>query len=178
MNGSCRLPFCGPPDQAEEVDGEQVIGELMERGMVLIPFAVDPHGRWGPMMHNFLFRHVPRAPIRFGRDKPRAAAMHDRATSWSCPAGIAADAKHRWRSGAADKPFYGHSHTAPTPREYTLQQLGLVIVKAMAVHLRNAKRKLGPHPRGGQAARATGKRSEGRRRGTGDSASVTSAASR
>ena len=128
-------------------------------------------------MHNFLFHHAPRTPIKFGADERQAAAMYDRATRWPCPSGVAVAAKRRWQREVANKPFYGHSHTAPTPREYTLQQLGLVIVKVLAVHLRNAERKLGTHPRGGQAACAAGRRSNGRRQRVGDSTSVASGAS-
>ena len=100
------------------------------------------------MAENFLFHHEPRAPIKFGRDKVNAARMYARATTWPCPLGIATTAKRRWREARADKPFYGWSHMTPTPREYVLQQLGLVITKAHAVHLRNAERRFGPHPRG------------------------------
>ena len=57
------------------LDGKQVVGELIEQGVVLIPFAVDPHGRWGPMAENFLFHCAPRAPIKFGRDKVNAELM-------------------------------------------------------------------------------------------------------
>ena len=35
--------------------------------------------------------------------------------------------------------FYGRSHTAPTPKEYILQKLGLVISNSLAIHLRDAK---------------------------------------
>ena len=68
------------PVTGNPVNDKQVIRELMERGIVLIPVAVDPHSRWGPMMQNFHFHHTPRTHIRFGADRTRAAAMHDRAT--------------------------------------------------------------------------------------------------
>ena len=42
--------------------------------------------------------------------------------------------------------FFGHSHTTPTPREHTLQQLGLVVTKAYGLHLRNATRRMGAPP--------------------------------
>ena len=35
--------------------------------------------------------------------------------------------------------FYGHSYTAPTPKKFILQQLGLAISNAIALHIRNAK---------------------------------------
>ena len=38
MNGSCRLPFCGPPDQAEEVDENAVfdVSRLMMMMMMMM----------------------------------------------------------------------------------------------------------------------------------------------
>ena len=35
MNGSCRLPFCGPPDQAEEVD-ENAVFDVSRLMMMLM----------------------------------------------------------------------------------------------------------------------------------------------
>ena len=35
--------------------------------------------------------------------------------------------------------FYGHSYTAPTPKEYILQKLGLCISNYIAIHIRDAK---------------------------------------
>ena len=38
-------------------------------------------------------------------------------------------------------------YTAPTPREHTLQQMGLVVTKAFGLHLRNSTRKMGTEHR-------------------------------
>ena len=83
--------------------------------------------------------------------------MYERTTTWPCPLGIVTAVKQRWRAGGTDKPFYGWSHMTPTPRGYFLQQLGLVITKANAVHLRNARMKFGPYPRGRRKGRPTGR---------------------
>ena len=42
MNGSCRLPFCGPPDQAEEVDENAVfdVSRLMIMMMIIMMIMV------------------------------------------------------------------------------------------------------------------------------------------
>ena len=54
--------------------------------------------------------------------------------------GVAQTATFRWRKAAPKgQLFYGHSHTAPTPKEYILQKLGLVISNSLAIHLRDAK---------------------------------------
>ena len=37
-------------------------------------------------------------------------------------------------------------HTAPTPGAYCVQQLGLSVTKAFAMHIRNAERKFGYRP--------------------------------
>jgi hypothetical protein len=33
-------------NEANIIDGDTVIGELIKSNMVLLPFAIDPHGRW------------------------------------------------------------------------------------------------------------------------------------
>lgn len=57
-----------------------------------------------------------------------------------CPGNIVQLAHARWKK---EKPkqqhFFGHSYTCPTPREYALQQIGLAIVNATALHIRNVK---------------------------------------
>ena len=72
--------------------------------------------------------------------------MYRTATQSPAPTGIVHTATSRWRESHPGRTFYGHSYTAPTPREYTIQQLGLGITKALAFHLRNASRKFGTRP--------------------------------
>ena len=43
----------------ERIDGDRVIGELIQKNIMLIPMAVDPHGRLGPFMMRFLFGTTP-----------------------------------------------------------------------------------------------------------------------
>ena len=61
------------------------------------------------------------------------------------PLGIVKTATAKW-TATRQRAFFGHSYTAPTPREYILQKLGLAITKALALHLGNSFRKLGTHP--------------------------------
>ena len=35
--------------------GEQIIHDMLKTNRVLIPVAISPYGRWGPMFHKFLF---------------------------------------------------------------------------------------------------------------------------
>ncbi|KAL7550150.1 hypothetical protein ACHAWF_013396 [Thalassiosira exigua] len=40
--------------------GDNIMGELIQKNAVMIPFAIDPHGQWGPMADTFLFGKGPR----------------------------------------------------------------------------------------------------------------------
>ena len=71
--------------------------------------------------------------------------MHARATTPPCRSGLIPTAAINWKLNK-DRRFYGHSYTAPTPHEHTLQQLGLVITKSYGLHLRNASRRMGTCP--------------------------------
>jgi hypothetical protein len=125
------------------VSGSDIIGSLLDTNMVLIPLAISPLGKWGGMFHTFLFgpstKHS--ASLTFQSNTSNAARMYHRATSSPNPTGIIPLATNQWnRSKTEHQSFYGHSHTAPTPKEYTLQKCGLVITTALAIHLRDAKR--------------------------------------
>ena len=78
--------------------------------------------------------------------------MHDQATRHPCPLGIIPTACVKWKRRKKSK-FYGHSHTAPTPKQYIQQQLGLTITKAYAQLLRNAAFRIGDRPRPRQTHR-------------------------
>ena len=122
--------------------GNVIMGQLLDQNMVLIPLAISPYGRWGPMFHTFLFGPTPYLPTpTFQSNHSNAARMYHRATTSPCPIGLLPLATARWKAtkNASDH-FYGHSHTTPTPKEYALQQLGLVISNSLALHLRDAKR--------------------------------------
>jgi hypothetical protein len=122
----------------EEVTlGEDVISELIDKKIVLIPLAVDPHGRLGPMFNGFLFDTIPPQPPKLQASKPNAKRMYNIATSYPCPRGIVTSACINWKRNKRRK-FFGHSYTAPTPKEYTMQQIGLTFTKAFALHLRKS----------------------------------------
>ena len=63
----------------------------------------------------------------------------------TCPLGIVHTASANWKR-CSDRKFFGHSYTAPTPVEYTLQQLGLGVVKALSIHHSHALGKFGTKP--------------------------------
>ena len=85
-------------DYPHGVTGEQTIGELITANMLLIPFTLDPHGRWGPLMQNFLCQTTHNLQYTFRANKPNAAAMISKITSHPCPTGILKTADAIWKS--------------------------------------------------------------------------------
>lgn len=125
--------------------GDTVIGDLHNRNMVLIPMAIDPHGRFGPLLQTFLFDGDPTTPLSFTPSKPNATLMYSRITTFPSPKGILKIADHNWSLNKT-RAFYGHSYSAPTPTIHTLQQFGLTITKAFAIHIRYARRRFIDQP--------------------------------
>ena len=128
-----------------KIFGDELIGELVRANIILIPWAVDPHGRLGPMFWNFLLHCQPRVHPTFKNNRYYASVMYDRAVNAPCPTGILTTASVFWQQ-SNPKSFYGHSYTAPTPKEFALGKIGLAITKAYALHIRNANKKFGTKP--------------------------------
>jgi hypothetical protein len=108
--------------------GDEVIGDLLNNNMILLPLALDPHGRWGPIMHNLLFNTATPPKYKFKPNVPNASIMAFKATTTPCPLGILQTADSVWKQNQI-RPFYGHSYTSPTPSIHTIQQLGLGLPK-------------------------------------------------
>ena len=126
--------------------GDNFIGDLNRKNSILFPMAIDRDGGLGPITRSLLFGEAPRQHQQpFRNDRPEANTMYHRITNPPAPLGIVNTANAHWAK-TRTRTFFGYSYTAPTPREYILQKLGLVIVKAMATHLRNSFRKHGRHP--------------------------------
>jgi hypothetical protein len=53
-----------PTNTSPFIHGDNVISDIYNKNMVLIPFAIDPHGRFGPMLQAFLTttNHSPQKP--------------------------------------------------------------------------------------------------------------------
>ena len=77
--------------------------------------------------------------MTFHADKIHAKRMYERILQYPCPRGVVTTASINWRHNKRRK-FFGHSYTAPTPKEYTMQQIGLSVTKAYALHLRKASK--------------------------------------
>ena len=133
------------PDTGARIDGDAIIGDLLGRNMTLIPFAIDPFGRIGPLARTFLFGTTPAHKLSFPASRPHAEEMHRRVTSFPSPVGILPHADRVW-STTQPRTFYGHSYTAPTPSLSTLQNLGLCICKSFASHIEYACQKFRDRP--------------------------------
>ena len=115
---------------------QQLIGDLLNNNMILLPFAIDPHGRLGPVFNNFLYQSSTPIDLKFQRHLPNAQTMAYRAVHEPSPIGILHTADNNWKHNKT-RPFFGHSHTSPTPSIYTIQHLGSGITKGFATLIRN-----------------------------------------
>jgi hypothetical protein len=65
--------------------GDTLIGDLLHRNMLLILFAMDPLGRFGPLLHNFLFGHHPAPQLWFPPSRPNATQMYTKLLQYPSP---------------------------------------------------------------------------------------------
>ncbi|KAL7525062.1 hypothetical protein ACHAXR_000840 [Thalassiosira sp. AJA248-18] len=92
------------------------------------------------MFHSFLFGKLQHKQTTFVDTRPNAARMYQMGMRSPCPTGVIPHATNMWKKSKPKKQhFFGNSYTVPTPTEYALQQLGLIISNATACHLRDAK---------------------------------------
>ena len=128
------------PYNSTSLTGEEIIHELLDSGQVLLPLAISPYGRWGPMFHKFLFGKLYTADHGFPKSRPSAERMYHRGMSHPSPTNLVQSATTNWkRSKPKTQLFYGHSYTIPTPKEYILQKLGLAIDNALSLHIRDVQ---------------------------------------
>ena len=111
------------PSTSTITHSDTVIGDLLNRNMLLIPFAIDPLGRFGPLLQNFLFGQHAAPQLQFPPSRPNATQMYTKLLQYSSPKGILLLANHNW-SLHPTRRFYGHSYLAPTPSITTVQSLG------------------------------------------------------
>ena len=91
---------------------------MLKTNRVFFPVAISPYGRWISMFHEFLFGTMSEEPIKFFKMRPKAQQMYDRAISYPSPIGIVPLATRNWKAEKARTQYlYGHSYTAPTPKE-------------------------------------------------------------
>jgi hypothetical protein len=117
--------------------GDILIGDLLHRNMLLILFAIDPLGRFGPLLQNFLVGHHPAPQLRFPPSRPNASQMYTKLLQYPSPLLLA---NHNWSLHPTPH-SYGRSYLAPTPSITTVQSLGVSLTKAFAHHVRYASQK-------------------------------------
>ena len=102
------------------------------------------NGHRPQLMRHFLYDTCNPTPGDIPETHPMAREMMTRTQYAKCPSGIIIHACANWNRNRR-RQFYGRSHTAPTQREHTIQQLGLAVVKAYGNHLQKAETRMGYH---------------------------------
>ncbi len=77
--------------------GDTIIGNLLTRNMVLIPLAINPHRRFGPLLQTFLFDTEPAKQISFTTNKPNTTSMYSKIKTFMSLKGILKLADHNWK---------------------------------------------------------------------------------
>jgi hypothetical protein len=114
--------------------GDTLIGDLLHRNMLLIPFAIDPLGRFGPLLQHFLFGRHPAPLLWFPPSRPNATQMYTQLLQYPSPKGILLLANHIWLLHPTQH-LYGNSYLAPTPSIITVQSLGVSLTEAFTHHI-------------------------------------------
>jgi hypothetical protein len=123
---------------ARSIPGDIIIKDLLDANTILLAFTLDPHGRWGPIMQNFLTTSITSTEQRpFLDNRPNANIMYNRATKHPAPTAILHAADSYWKHNKTRR-YYGYSYTSPSPQIHTIQNLGLGITKAFSFHIRNS----------------------------------------
>jgi hypothetical protein len=78
--------------------GENIIQELLDKNMVLLPFAIDPFGCWGPIARKILAGNG--TNTIYTPNQPNTAIMFKQATTTSCPTRILCTADANWKSNS------------------------------------------------------------------------------
>jgi hypothetical protein len=64
--------------------GDDLIHDLLQRNMILLPFVIDPLGRFGPILQNFLLDTPPQTPITLPPSK-RHGTINSKLISFPSP---------------------------------------------------------------------------------------------
>ncbi len=129
------INFSTPMNNQHAISGESVIKDILDANTILLPFAINPHGRWGPITQFFL--NTPMTPsnaLHLPTTRPHANTMYHWATTFPAPSNILHSANKYWKCNKAWR-YYGHLHSALTLEIHTLHNLGLGIVKAFSIHM-------------------------------------------
>ena len=86
----CKLSRPGKTDMYTQMSltGKDVIQSLNDKGLILIPASIDPHGKWGPMFDTLLVGYRANTSLLLNHNKQAAAAMYEQVTTHPCPTDI------------------------------------------------------------------------------------------
>jgi hypothetical protein len=120
--------------------GDEIMKEIIEDDMALIPVSVSPHGHLGSLFERFLYGKDAMEIPEYCDTRTHAAAADRVARSPKVPRAVLERADNLWRKENPNL-FYGDSYRAMTPTIYFEQQLGLVISSAVSSHIIRAHNK-------------------------------------
>eukprot|EP00985_Skeletonema_marinoi_P025442 scaffold18741_cov158-Skeletonema_marinoi.AAC.3 len=116
-------------DTGVTISGEEIIEDLYNSKMQLIPFAISPLGLFGPTVNRFLYgKTIDSNNIHNinANTFPHARKMANRASSTEVPSIILERANDIWRRQHPTENF-GLSYKSPDPSTYYTQQFGRVV---------------------------------------------------
>ena len=115
--------------------GDQIIGDLYNQMMALIPMPVSPYGLFGSIFHRFLYGDDAFPLPKFS--KHYAGLMAERSISGTVPRGVLYHANKIWRSTRPGE-FFGGSYMCMDPMTWANQQFGLLTCNANGAHMLRA----------------------------------------
>ncbi len=121
-------------DTGISMSGDEMIGDMLQRGKALAPISVSPHGSVGGIFERIWTGAEPYPAPSFADGRPNAEAAWKIATSSKVPRGVLKRANDIWHEHHPYE-FYGGSYKAMDPWTYFDQKLGLVISSAFSSHL-------------------------------------------
>ena len=139
------------PLTKESLSGDQIIGEIIDNNMALLPMAITPFGKFGPIANRFWYgtsAHIP-PKLYTSRDKPNAIKAAKLSIEAKVPSGILQRANKVWRIRHPGK-MYGASYKAMDPKTHTNQLFGRLVCTANGAHILRSMKKFdkfgGPIP--------------------------------
>ena len=97
------------------VRGENVLGELIAKMIMLVPFVIDPHERRGHLMQRFILETSLKEGQIVCKDRPDAEVTNQRLLTVPCPSGISFIAGIKWKKRQTEGGvLWGNIHSANT----------------------------------------------------------------
>ena len=139
------------PLTKESLSGDQIIGEIIDNNMALLPMAITPFGKFGQIANRFWYgtsAHIP-PKLYTSQNKPNAIKAAKLSIDMKVPSGILQRANKVWRIRHPGK-MYGASYKAMDPMTHTNQLFGRLVCTANGAHILRSMKKFdkfgGPIP--------------------------------